>query len=179
MKNRVFLIPYFLRFLNESLKNENLETFNFGVKDGVRGFFTDPSRADDSFVPFSSFDKLRIIQTNYAYETSENRMNTYSSTITAEKDYQTCFVFVSSSIGNNANVKASISSLELTSNGEAEITLLEDSGSMEAYNSYRTGASRVQTYKVSNLLNSEILTATMVNSKTYGAYFVTMQILSD
>ena len=34
--------------------NENSETFNFGVKDGVRGFFTNPSRADDSFIPFKS-----------------------------------------------------------------------------------------------------------------------------
>ena len=40
--------------LNSKLVNENNETFNFGVKDGVRGFFTDPSRADDSFVPFKS-----------------------------------------------------------------------------------------------------------------------------
>ena len=40
--------------LNESLTNEDGEVFNFGVKDGVRGFFTDPSRADDSFIPFSS-----------------------------------------------------------------------------------------------------------------------------
>ena len=37
-----------------SLVNENNESFNFGVKDGVRGFFTDPSRADDSFIPFRS-----------------------------------------------------------------------------------------------------------------------------
>lgn len=40
--------------LNSSLKNENNESFNFGVKDGVRGYYTNPSRADDSFVPFSS-----------------------------------------------------------------------------------------------------------------------------
>ena len=36
------------------MKNENNESFNFGVKDGVRGYYTNPSRADDSFVPFSS-----------------------------------------------------------------------------------------------------------------------------
>ena len=41
-------------FHNSSLKNENNESFNFGVKDGVRGFYTDPARADDSFVPFKS-----------------------------------------------------------------------------------------------------------------------------
>ena len=38
--------------------NENSEIFNFGVKDGVRGFFTNPSRADDSFIPFSSCNIL-------------------------------------------------------------------------------------------------------------------------
>ena len=38
--------------IKQSLINENSETFNFGVKDGVRGFFTNPSRADDSFIPF-------------------------------------------------------------------------------------------------------------------------------
>ena len=40
--------------LNESLTNENAETFNFGFLNGVRGFFTNPSRADDSFIPFNS-----------------------------------------------------------------------------------------------------------------------------
>lgn len=43
--------------LADRLTNENSETFNFGIKDGVRGFFTDPSRADDSFIPFT---KLQI-----------------------------------------------------------------------------------------------------------------------
>ena len=40
--------------LNNSLTNEDNEKFIFGVKDGVRGFYTDPSKADDSFVPFKS-----------------------------------------------------------------------------------------------------------------------------
>ncbi len=40
--------------LNNSLTNENNESFNFGVLNGVRGFFTDSSRADDSFIPFKS-----------------------------------------------------------------------------------------------------------------------------
>ena len=44
--------------LSDGLTNENSETFNFGVKDGVRGFFTNPSRADDSFVPFKSTNEL-------------------------------------------------------------------------------------------------------------------------
>ena len=45
---------YAVKELKDSLTNENNESFNFGVKDGVRGFYTDPSRADDSFIPFSS-----------------------------------------------------------------------------------------------------------------------------
>ena len=44
--------------LNKSLTNEDSETFNFGIKDGVRGYFTNPSRADDSFIPFSRNKKL-------------------------------------------------------------------------------------------------------------------------
>lgn len=41
--------------LNSSLSdNTTSESFNYGVKDGVRGFFTNPSKADDSFIPFSS-----------------------------------------------------------------------------------------------------------------------------
>ena len=37
----------------QKLTNEDNESFNFGVLNGVRGFFTNPSRADDSFIPFS------------------------------------------------------------------------------------------------------------------------------
>ena len=51
--------------LNSSLTNENSETFNFGVKDGVRGFFTNPSRADDSFIPFSDVAKVYYHFTAY------------------------------------------------------------------------------------------------------------------
>ncbi len=51
-----------LKEVNSSLTNENAETFNFGVKDGVRGFYTNPSRADDSFVPFNNFPIKEIIQ---------------------------------------------------------------------------------------------------------------------
>ena len=44
--------------INSSLTNENSETFNFGVLNGVRGFFTNPSRADDSFIPFSGIEEI-------------------------------------------------------------------------------------------------------------------------
>lgn len=46
---------------DNSLTNENNETFNFGVLNGVRGFFTDSSRADDSFIPFSSYKNMMYI----------------------------------------------------------------------------------------------------------------------
>ena len=39
---------------NSSLQDSNTnESFNFGSLNGVRGFFTNPSKADDSFVPLS------------------------------------------------------------------------------------------------------------------------------
>lgn len=47
--------------LSNSLINENNESFNFGVKNGVRGFFTDPSRADDSFIPFISGGNFKLL----------------------------------------------------------------------------------------------------------------------
>lgn len=34
------------------------ESFNFGSLNGVRGFFTNPSKADDSFIPFKSFKRF-------------------------------------------------------------------------------------------------------------------------
>ena len=36
------------------------ESFNFGSLNGVRGFFTNPSKADDSFVPFKSGTEVAI-----------------------------------------------------------------------------------------------------------------------
>ena len=38
------------------------ESFNFGSLNGVRGFFTNPSKADDSFVPFKSNAGLSIVK---------------------------------------------------------------------------------------------------------------------
>lgn len=41
--------------LNSSLQDSSSgESFNFGSLNGVRGFFINPSRADDSFIPFKS-----------------------------------------------------------------------------------------------------------------------------
>lgn len=54
--------------LNSSLRDSSSgESFNYGVKDGVRGFFTNPSKADDSFVPFNKgliIKKLRFGNSN-------------------------------------------------------------------------------------------------------------------
>lgn len=57
--------------LYSSLKDSNTnESFNFGSLNGVRGFFTDPSRADDSFIPFST-----------------RKTETFSGFTTAQKEY--------------------------------------------------------------------------------------------
>lgn len=52
-----------LKQVDDSLVNENNETFNFGVKDGVRGFYTNPSRADDCFIPFTKFKRTYVFFT--------------------------------------------------------------------------------------------------------------------
>ena len=52
--------------LNSSLQDSNTsESFNFGVKNGVYGFYTDPARADDSFIPFSGSGTIKI---GYQYQ---------------------------------------------------------------------------------------------------------------
>ena len=43
----------------------NNESFNFGVLNGVRGFFTDPSRADDCFIPFNQNTSIYIPINDY------------------------------------------------------------------------------------------------------------------
>lgn len=57
--------------VNSSLKDSNTnESFNFGSLNGVRGFYTTPSRADDSFIPFSTM-----------------KTETFSGFTTAQKEY--------------------------------------------------------------------------------------------
>lgn len=51
--------------INSSLQDSNTsESFNFGSLNGVRGFFTDPSKADDSFVPFNHIGDMQLIKSN-------------------------------------------------------------------------------------------------------------------
>lgn len=44
------------------------ESFNFGSLNGVRGFFTNPSKADDSFIPFKSGVNLSAVTNGYIAE---------------------------------------------------------------------------------------------------------------
>lgn len=57
--------------LNSSLQDSSSgESFNFGSLNGVRGFYTNPSRADDSFIPFkvgNEYHNSIIINTYYHY----------------------------------------------------------------------------------------------------------------
>lgn len=50
-----------LKQVEQSLVNENAETFNFGILDGKRGFFTDSLRGADSFVPFNVSDYSSMV----------------------------------------------------------------------------------------------------------------------
>ena len=57
--------------INSNITNENNETFNFGVLNGVRGFFTNPSRADDSFIPFSSDPEAILFIATYSTDNKQ------------------------------------------------------------------------------------------------------------
>lgn len=76
-------MPGFLR-INSSLTDANTsESFNYGIKDGVRGFYTSPSRADDSFIPFKS--KIKYINVSIP-------------------DGTTQFTYLASQIGDTAEI---------------------------------------------------------------------------
>ena len=66
-----------LCIINSSLQDSSSgESFNFGSLNGVRGFYTNPSKADDSFVPFKSSSKI--------IETEVNIPTSYSQTATID-----------------------------------------------------------------------------------------------
>ena len=94
-----------LKEVSDSLQNENNESFNFGYLNGVRGFFTDPSRADDSFVPFNScfsaihlYDETLTSQPVYTFKAKNNELTIYTSVYGATAS--TIDVFV-----NNSKIK--------------------------------------------------------------------------
>lgn len=76
--------------INYNLTNEDNENFVFGVKDGVRGFYTNPSRADDSFIPFSSnFSELVLSDLIWS---DSNGTCSKTSTYTATKKCRLCAI---------------------------------------------------------------------------------------
>lgn len=122
--------------------------------------------------------QMTVTQFNSKNVPSEASTTQCAQTIIADKDYDICIVFISASVGNRPDSSTGINSLTLTSNGNANIELLNDSGNLIASNSYRQGAGRSQVYQITNLKSSEVLTATMTNSSTYGGYILIMQLLS-
>ena len=59
--------------VNSSLQDSSSgESFNFGSLNGVRGFFTDPSKADDSFIPFKSGNDVKVISLSGTGRVSKN-----------------------------------------------------------------------------------------------------------
>ena len=59
--------------VNSSLQDSSSgESFNFGSLNGVRGFFTDPSKADDSFIPFKSGNDVKVISLSGTGRASKN-----------------------------------------------------------------------------------------------------------
>ena len=87
-----------LKEVNSSLTNENSETFNFGVKDGVRGFFTNPSRADDSFIPFNN-------NISEIYYSKNNKTNILTDTIAIPKTQNYILLYAGHNNGIAMTVK--------------------------------------------------------------------------
>lgn len=85
----------------------------------MRGFYTNPSRADDSFIPFIS--KFSTLQTNSGVGNSR--------TLTAQNDYKAIFICV---VANTSTA----SPTDITINGESHFDelLLSDSYGMRYLN---------------------------------------------
>lgn len=133
--------------INSSLTNENSETFNFGVKDGVRGFFTNPSRADDSFIPFSTMSLLDF-QSRFSGDASF----TYSVPTNKSK---LMLIFV----GGSYNYSSTIS----TTKGNC--TLIKDDALYPNTDGHGY-VPRVQIYEVANCSGATI---TITSSESWGS----------
>lgn len=99
--------------VNSSLQDSSSgESFNFGVKDGVRGFYTDPAKADDSFVPFRrGISELSLYGTSTSY--AENQQVTIPNngikTVTVSSKSSTISAV---KINNNTSSTVDVSSSE-------------------------------------------------------------------
>lgn len=129
-----------------SLKNENNESFNFGVKDGVRGFYTDPARADDSFVPFKS-------DSGITYTKFNNRKSTITIKIQKNGDG-----IISTSTGTSCS--------NISINGEA--IQADNLESFQADASYSGLSSMI--FVLHNLKKGDVLT--FYNGNQYGGFFI-------
>lgn len=132
--------------VNSSLKNENNESFNFGVKDGVRGFYTDPARADDSFVPFKS-------DSGITYTKFNNRKSTITIKIQKNGDG-----IISTSTGTSCS--------NISINGEA--IQADNLESFQADASYSGLSSMI--FVLHNLKKGDVLT--FYNGNQYGGFFI-------
>lgn len=129
-----------------SLKNENNESFNFGVKDGVRGFYTDPARADDSFVPFKS-------DSGITYTKFNDRNTTITIKIQKNGDG-----IISTCTGASCR--------NISINGEA--IQADNLESFQADSRYSGLASII--FVLHNLKKGDVLT--FYNSNQYGGFFI-------
>lgn len=118
-------------FHNSSLTNEDAETFNFGVKDGVRGFYTNPSRADDSFIPFKN-NFTTIINIPYCYYVTNSNMLALSvssykkiriSNVTTINNASIRIYKTTSLVANSAVLPSDAVQLGSIGNGGSEITI--------------------------------------------------------
>lgn len=89
-------MPGFLR-INSSLQDSSSgESFNFGSLNGVRGFFTNPSKADDSFIPFKSDINNAMLKDFSSGTNTSTKAN-----ITIPSDCNHCILIVIVSQGYN------------------------------------------------------------------------------
>lgn len=128
------------------MKNENNESFNFGVKDGVRGFYTDPARADDSFVPFKSDSGINYVMFN-------TRNSTITIKITKDGDG-----IISAATGTSCR--------NISINGEAIQS--DNIESFQADASYSGLGSMI--FVLHNLKKEDVLT--FYNANIYGGFFI-------
>ena len=122
------------------------ESFNFGSLNGVRGFFTNPSKADDSFVPFKS-------DSGITYTKFNDRNSTITIKISKDGDG-----IISTSTGTSCR--------NISINGEAiQANNLE---SFQADSVYSGLASMI--FVLHNHKKGDVLT--FYNGNQYGGFFI-------
>ena len=133
--------------VNSSLQDSNTsESFNFGSLNGVRGFFTSPSKADDSFVPFKS-------DSGITYTKFNDRNSTITIKISKDGDG-----IISTSTGTSCR--------NISINGEA--IQADNLESFQADSGYSGLASMI--FVLHNLKKGDVLT--FYNGNQYGGFFI-------